>query len=70
MDPELAAAVELCRLRALVQSIQSALGTEENWEALVEVARHAHSAEMRLARIDRLLEEMGLAARVSVREAS
>lgn len=53
MDPELAAAGELCRLRALVQSIKDALNTEEDWEALVEVARDAHRAERRLAGMDR-----------------
>jgi hypothetical protein len=34
-----------------VKSIQDALGTEEEGEALVEVARNAHKAEMELASI-------------------
>lgn len=35
----------------LIQRIKDALGTEENDEALIEVARNAHRAEMELATI-------------------
>ena len=33
----------------LIKAIQDALGTSENGEALIEVARNAHRAEMELA---------------------
>lgn len=35
----------------LIIALQDALGTEETGEALVEVARNAHIAEMELAKI-------------------
>lgn len=40
---------ELVKALTLIQSIKDALGTAEDGEALVEVARNAHKAEMELA---------------------
>ncbi len=40
----------------LIWRIQSALGTEETGDALVEVARNAHRAEQKLASIQRHIE--------------
>lgn len=40
---------ELAVLRDFIKRIQDALGTEETGEALIEVARNAHKAEMELA---------------------
>lgn len=37
------------KLESLIQSIKDALNTEEDGEALVEVARNAHRAEMAAA---------------------
>jgi len=45
----IAMAKEVQALVALIDRIKAALGTEENGEALVEVARNAHRAEMELA---------------------
>ena len=39
------AADEITRLRALIAGIKAALGTEEDGDALVEVAYNAHRAE-------------------------
>lgn len=44
---------ELERANALIQRIADALGTGEEGENLVEVARNAHTAEMRLAALER-----------------
>jgi hypothetical protein len=53
MDKGLTAAIsmakEVMELVALINRIKDALGTQENGEALVEVARNAHRAEMELA---------------------
>ena len=53
MDKELVAAVSMAKevlaLVALIDRIKAALGTEENGDALVEVARNAHRAEIELA---------------------
>ena len=43
------AAVEAASLRAQVEGMQSALGTAEVGNALIEVARNAHRAEQELA---------------------
>ena len=43
---------ELDRANALLQQIADALGTGEEGQALVEVARKACAAEMRLARLE------------------
>lgn len=42
-------AVQLEHLVGLVQDIKDALGTDENGDALIEVARNAHRVEMELA---------------------
>src|SRR5690242_17741676 len=42
----------------LLQRIRDALGTEEDGDALVEVARAAHRAERKCARIVRELDEV------------
>lgn len=39
----------IAELLKIIQSIKYALNTEENGEALVQVARNAHQAEMELA---------------------
>jgi hypothetical protein len=53
MDKSLTAAISMAKevvaLVALIDRIKAALDTEENGEALVEVARNAHRAEMKLA---------------------
>jgi len=53
MDTNLIAAIsmakEILALVELIDRIKAALGTEENGDALVEVARNAHRAEMELA---------------------
>lgn len=43
------------RLRDLLQQIADALGTGEQGKDLVEVARHAHTAEYSVARLEALL---------------
>ena len=50
-------AVKVQSLENLISNIQSALNTEETGEALVEVARNAHRAEMELASEYSSLEE-------------
>lgn len=41
------------RAEVLIESVQGALGTEETGEALIEVARNAHKAELELASLHR-----------------
>lgn len=38
----------------LIERIKAALGTQEDGEALIEVARNAHRAELKLAKYYRL----------------
>lgn len=42
----------------LIHRIQAALGTAETGEALIEVARSAHQAELKCARLVRELDEV------------
>lgn len=49
--------VPLSPAEQLIEDIKGALGTEEDGEALVEVARNAHRAEQELAAITRRLDE-------------
>ncbi len=43
---------------AFIKRIQDALGTAEEGEALIEVARNAHRAEQELAALHRKLKEL------------
>lgn len=43
----------------IIKPIQDALDTEENGDALVEVARNAHRAEMELASFHNDMDELG-----------
>jgi hypothetical protein len=52
----LSMAEEIIALTELIDKIKSALGTEENGDALIEVARNAHKAEMELASYHNLEE--------------
>jgi len=47
--------------RALVEQIKAALGTQENGEALIEVVRNAHKAELKLAKYYRLRQALNVA---------
>ncbi len=42
----------------LIKRIQDALGTEETGEALIEVARNAHKAELEMASMYNGLEDI------------
>lgn len=42
----------------LIAALRGALNTEETGEALVEVARNAHDAELKIARIINLADEV------------
>lgn len=53
--------LRLCHLNLfhMVQKIKDALGTAEDGDALIEVARNAHRAEMEWAAFKKKLDEAG-----------
>lgn len=57
LNAAISMAKEVQALVTLIQRIKDALGTEENGEALVEVARNAHRAEMELVIIYKIAQE-------------
>lgn len=58
---ELSAAISMAKevlaMVEFVDRIKAALGTEEAGEALIEVARNAHKAEMQLASVYKIAQE-------------